>query len=164
MNLHVPEIDPDTDMLTAALAYADAGWYVLPVKRGTKDPGSVVLKGWQRQSSRDPKQITAWFAGTDHDIALHCGRSGAVVFDVDDPDKVPPVLAKYLNLAPYQSTRPDTPGRGHYVFLQPPGRTIGNRTGRLGDGWGEVRGLNGVIIAAPSFHADGGEYRWEVTR
>ena len=38
--------------------------------------------------------------------------------------------------------------------------SLGNGTGRLGGGWGEVRGLNGVIIAAPSRHADGGEYRW----
>jgi hypothetical protein len=159
--LYVPEIDPDADMLTAALAYANAGWYVLPAKRGTKHPGSVVGNDWQHKSSRDPKQITAWFAGTDHNIALHCGRSGAVVFDVDTPENVPPVLAKYLASAPFQSTRPDTPGRGHYLFLQPVGRTIGNCNGRLGSAWGEVRGLNGVIIAAPSFHAERGEYQWE---
>jgi hypothetical protein len=163
--LYVPEIDPDADMLTAALAYAAAGWYVLPVKRlpgkRGKHPGSVVGERWQDKSSRDPKVITAWFAGTDYGIALHCGRSGAVVFDVDSPENVPPVLAKYLASAPFQSTRPDTPGRGHYLFLQPDGRTIGNGTGRLGGTWGEVRGLNGVIIAEPSFHAEGGKYRWE---
>ncbi|HWS93778.1 MAG TPA: bifunctional DNA primase/polymerase [Mycobacterium sp.] len=159
-DLRVPDIAPDADTLTTALAYADAGWYVLPVKRGTKGPGSVVGKGWQHKSSRDPKVIAAWFAGVDHDIALHCGRSGAVVFDVDKPENVPPVLAKYLASVPFQSTRPDTPGRGHYLFLQPSGRTIGNGTGRLGGAWGEVRGLNGVIIAEPSFHAEGGHYKW----
>jgi Bifunctional DNA primase/polymerase, N-terminal len=160
--LSIPELDDDVDMLTAALAYAECGWYIVPALRGTKNPGSTFPKGtnWCAKSSRDPKQITAWFAGTDHDIALHCGRSGAVVFDVDDPDKLPPVLAKYLPTAPFQSTRPDQPGRGHYVFLQPPGRTIGNGGGRLGKAWGEVRGLNGVIIAEPSYHADGGHYRW----
>jgi hypothetical protein len=42
--LFVPCLDPDTDNLTAALAYAKGGRYVLPVKRGTKDPGSVVGK------------------------------------------------------------------------------------------------------------------------
>jgi hypothetical protein len=150
-------------MLTAALAYADAGWYVLPVKRGTKDPGSVVGKRWNDKSSRDPKQLAAWFAGTDHGIALHCGRSGAVVFDVDDPDKLPKILVKHLRSAPYQSTRPDTPHRGHYLFAMPTGRTLGNSTGRLGGAWGEVRGLNGVIIAAPTVHPLGGEYRWQRT-
>jgi hypothetical protein len=150
--LRIPEIT-DTDKLTAAMAYAACLWYILPVKRGTKDPGSVVGKSWHTKSSRDPKQITAWFAGADHDIALHCGRSGAVVFDVDDPDRLPDALRKHLDTAPYQSTRSDVPGRGHYIFAQPPGRTIGNGTGRLGGAWGEVRGLNGVIIAEPSSHA-----------
>ena len=75
VTLSIPDLDDGVDMLTAALAYADAGWYVLPVKRGTKDPGSVVGKHWQAQSSRDPRQIAAWFAGTDHGIVLHRGRS-----------------------------------------------------------------------------------------
>jgi hypothetical protein len=83
-----------------------------------------------------------------------------VVFDVDRPDKLPETLRKHLAAAPFQSTRPDVPGRGHYLFLQPPGRTIGNGTGKLGGDWGEVRGLNGVIIAEPSVHAESGEYRW----
>jgi hypothetical protein len=162
----IPVINPEDDMLTAALKYAAGGIYLLPVAREDpknpgKNPGSVVGNGWQAKSSRDPKQIAAWFSGTDHGIALHCGRSGLVVFDVDHLDKVPPVLAKYLSTAPYQSTRPDTPGRGHYIFRQPPGRMIGNSGGRLGGAWGEVRGLNGVIIAAPSWHPEGGEYRWE---
>ena len=159
----VPELPDDAGNLEAAQAYADAGWYVLPVKRGTKHPGSVVGNGWQSRSSRDPQQIAAWFAGTDHGIALHCGRSGAVVFDVDDPDKVPEALRRHLDTAPYQSTRLDEPGRGHYVFATPPGRTLGNGTGKLGGAWGEVRGLNGVIVVEPTTHPDGGEYRWERT-
>jgi hypothetical protein len=158
--LAVPEISADADVLTAALAYAEAGWYVLPVRLGTKDPGSVVGKRWQDKSSREPKQIIAWFAGSTHDVALHCGRSGAIVFDVDNPTQLPEVLRRHLDRAPFQSTRPDVPGRGHYVFLQPRGRRIGNGIGRLGGAWGEVRGANGVIMAQPSHHPDGGHYRW----
>lgn len=158
--LRIPELAPDADTLTAALTYADAGWYVLPVKRGTKHPGTVVGDHWHHQSSRHPQQIVAWFAGTDHGIALHCGRSGAVMFDVDSPSKTPDALACHLGSAPYQSTRADTLGRGHYVFTQPPGRMLGNSGGRLGGAWGEVRGLNGVIIVAPSVHPEGGCYRW----
>jgi hypothetical protein len=162
-DLHIPHIAPDADNLTAALAYAAAGWYVLPVKHGTKHPGTVVGKHWQDKSSRNPKRIAAWFAGTNHDIALHCGRSGAIVFDLDKTGKVPALLAKHLSSAPYQSTRADDPGRGHYIFLMPPGRTLGNKTGRLGKSWGEIRGNNGVIIVEPSQHRDGGHYHWERT-
>lgn len=159
--LYVPDIDPETDTLTAALEYAKAGWYVLPVDPDTKSPGSIVRKGWPSQSSRDPKVIAAWFAATDYSIALHCGRSGAVAFDVDTPDELTDTLRNVLATAPYQNSRPDQHERGHYVFTMPPGRTIGNSTGRLGGAWGEVRGLNGVIVVAPSRHSAGGEYRWK---
>jgi Bifunctional DNA primase/polymerase, N-terminal/Protein of unknown function (DUF3987) len=147
---YIPSISLDDDNLTGSLAYAEAGFYLLPIKRGTKNPGSIVGRNWQSKSSRDPKVITAWFAGTDHGIALHCGRSGAVVFDVDHPEWLPDVLVPHLEAAPFQASRPDTPGRGHYIFAMPSDRTIGNSTGRLGGGWGEVRGLNGVIVVAPN--------------
>lgn len=163
--LTIPALDRDADCLTAALAYAHAGWYVGPVKAGSKHPGSVLRDHWHTKTSRDPQVIAAWFAGTDYSIFLHCGRSGAVVFDVDHPDKMPAILRKAIAQAapPFQSTRTDEPGRGHYVFAVPPGRTFGNGTGTLGGDWGEVRGTNGVIIVEPSAHAkqtDGGRYKW----
>lgn len=161
--LHVPEV-AELDTLSAALAYAGAGLYVGPCDAGTKHPGSILGKGWPAKTSRDPKQIIAWFAGTGSDTALfiHCGRSGIVAIDVDHPEPMPEVLRDAVTAAPYQSTRPDSPGRGHYLFRFPPGRQIGNSTGRLGKGWGEVRGLNGVIVVAPSRHL-AGEYHWERT-
>jgi len=145
---YIPEIG-DTDTLGAALAYAAAGWYVLPV-RDPKNPGSVVGKDWPSKSSCSPHVLTAWFAGTNYGIALHMGRSGAVAFDVDQLDSFPAEYRHLLKTALYQSSRPDQPGRGHYLFAQPPGRAIGNGKGRLRGGWGDVRGRNGVIIAAPS--------------
>lgn len=38
--LSVPELPAGVDALTAALAYARCGWYVVPVRRGSKHPGS----------------------------------------------------------------------------------------------------------------------------
>lgn len=161
VTLTVPDVH-GLDMLGAALAYAAAGWYLVPVRRGTKHPGSVLLGGWHEQSSRDPRQIAAWFAGTDHGIALHAGRSGVVVFDVDTPDRLPPVLGDALARGgpPWQATRAGVTNRGHAVFAQPPGRRLGNTTGLLGGGWGEVRGQNGVIVVEPTEHPDGGLYHW----
>ncbi|MQY13773.1 hypothetical protein SRB5_39260 [Streptomyces sp. RB5] len=167
MNLYVPEISDEDDVMSAAFKYTAAGWYVLPVRRGSKHPGSVVKDRWQEKSSRDPEQIALWFAGTSHGLALHVGRSGAVAFDVDTPERLPELLADVLNGtgAPHQSSRP-IPGRGHYLFVQPPGRRLGNGTGKLGGKWGEIRGRNGVIIAAPSQHEDadaGARYAWQAT-
>jgi AAA domain/Bifunctional DNA primase/polymerase, N-terminal len=148
---------------TAALAYANRGWYVGPVRRGTKHPGSVLGDDWNVKTSRDPQIIANWFAGTDHGVFLHCGRSGAWVADVDTPENLHPAIQTAINECnpPYQSTRSNVPGRGHYVFLQPEGRRLGNGLGKLAKGWGEGRGLNGVIIVAPSEHQEkDGRYEW----
>jgi hypothetical protein len=164
----IPHLDDDTGSMDAALAYAAAGDYVLAVRRkdqggGTgKNPGSVVGNRWHDKSTRDPKVIGAWFAGTDHGIAIDLGRGGLVVIDVDDPKLLPEWLQNVLSVsgAPYQSTRPDTPGRGHYVFRQPPGRVIGCGKGRLAGMGLDVKGDGGVIIVQPTHHPEGGEYRW----
>ena len=167
MSLSIPDTINEADTLTAALAYAAAGWYVLPVRTDTKHPGSVVGAGWPALSSRDPKTIAGWFAGSDHGIALHCGRSGAIVLDVDDYDNIPDEIITAIETTgcPYQSTRTDQPGRGHYLLANSTGRRIGNGLGKLASSkkWGEVRGANGVIIVAPSVHPEGGLYHWERT-
>lgn len=159
MTRTIPNLDDLTDPLTAALSFAAAGIYVVPVRRGTKNPGSVLGKDWPIKSSRDPQQIAAWFAGTDYGLALHVGRSGLVVFDIDHPDKLPAVLADAVASCPFQATRPDADERrGHAVFRTD--RRFGNGTGGLGGTWGQVRGTNGVIMSAPSVHPEDGEYRW----
>ncbi|MDP9433665.1 MAG: bifunctional DNA primase/polymerase [Actinomycetota bacterium] len=165
VSLTVPDVS-DLDTLSAALRYADAGWYVLPVNpRDKKNPGSRVGLRWPTKSSRDPEQLVAWFAGSSDLLAVHVGRSGAVVFDVDNPDAVPEVLRPVLDdtNVPFQSTRTDTARRGHYPFLMPPDRTLGNGKSALPGPWGEVRGRNGVVIVAPSEHekaTTGGRYAW----
>jgi Bifunctional DNA primase/polymerase, N-terminal/AAA domain len=161
----IPTLPDAADALGAALAYAGAGIYVLPVRSGTKHPGSVVGAQWQTKSSRDPAVLAAWHAGTDHGVAVDLGRSGLVVIDVDRPADLPAWLVTELteSAAPYQSTRPDTPGRGHHIFRQPDGRTIGcGRSGLAGCGL-DVRGVGGVIVVEPTTHPSGGEYRWITT-
>lgn len=165
MTLHVPEISPDDSTLTAALKYAAAGWYVLPVDQGTKRPAAELGNNWGLKSSRDMAQITAWFAGTSYGIGLHVGRSGAVAFDVDHPDRLPSPLRRAVNEChpPHQRTRIDDPDRGHYLFTFHAGRILGNGTGQLGGAWGEIRGRGGQIVAAPTPHAAGGHYHWHRT-
>jgi hypothetical protein len=89
------------------------------------------------------------------------------VLDVDDYDNIPDEVLTVIETSkcPYQSTRTDQPGRGHYLLANDTGRRIGNGLGKLASAkkWGEVRGANGVIIVAPSVHPDGGKYHWERT-
>ncbi len=158
-SLAVPDLSPDDDCLTAALAYARSGWFILPIK---PDRTPALGKDWPTKTSNDPEQIVAWYAGTDLQVGLHVGRSGAIVFDVDNPAALPPALADHLTDAvPHQSTREAVPGRGHWVFRQPEGRYLGNSRGDLGSEWGEVRGANGMIVVQPSRHIrTGGRYLW----
>lgn len=161
--LSIPEVT-GLSPRDAALAYAEAGWYVGPLKHRTKHPGSVLGAAWPSWTSRDPAVIRRWFSpGTRHGVFLHVGRSGAVVFDVDRPDALHQLIVRAVNetAPPWQTTRPATPLRRHIIFRVPPGRQFGNGLGDLANGWGEVRGRNGVIVVAPSAHEDhAGEYAW----
>lgn len=153
--LHIPDVS-ELCVLDAALAYAEAGWYVGPLKG--KHAGSVLKTGWHTKTSRDPAQIRRWFRNKSYGVFLHCGRSGAVAFDVDHPAHLPDLVMKAIDECdpPFQNSRSDEPARGHYVFLQPPDRILGNSTGGLGGAWGQVRGTNGIIVASPSEE----RYQW----
>lgn len=144
--LYVPALREGLSVYEAALAYAEAGWYVLPVKG--KKP---IIPNWKVNSTKEPThQMFTRATG----VALHMGRSGAVGIDIDAPLHW---RHKITQEVPFQSTRPSQPDRGHYIFLQPTDRVIGN--GGSGE-WGEVRGLNGYLVVVPSWHPDEGLYQW----
>ena len=153
--LSIPNNINQLSNLDAALAYAQSGWYVIPVKSGTKNPGSLLGKDWPTKSTRDPNIIKEYFKSPYISIALNAGKSGAIIFDVDTPSKCPSLLTKYINSlsVPFQSTRREnTEGRGHYFFQVPPGLRYGNGLGKLPIGWGDIRSHNAVVLATPSAH------------
>ncbi len=159
----VPDYDPEAGVLAAALAYGKAGLYLAPtVNRGEspgKNPGTALGKNWQTRTVTGSADVYAIFAEEHPDacgIALHCGRSGLVVIDIDTEDGalVPEPVIRAIEECkpPSWGTRRGAALQGHYVFEQPPGRTIGNSGGRLGSGWGDIRGKNGVVILPGSWH------------
>ena len=158
--LHVPDVT-GLSLHKTALAYAGAGWFVLPVAPGSKNPGSIVGAGWTELSSCDPGQINEWWeTNADYGIALHVGRSGAVAFDLDNAtlDELPRDMADGLRQGVCQLSRRSNPDRGHYLFAAD--REYGNGAGAFRP-FGEVRGKNGVIVVAPTLHVnEDGEYRW----
>ncbi|MDU2058685.1 MAG: AAA family ATPase, partial [Dermabacter sp.] len=104
-----------------------------------------------------------WMEHPDAGVFLHVGRSGGIVLDVDTPINLPDILTEALTEtpAPFQYTRRNDLARRHYVYTQPTGRRFGNGLGNLPAGWGDIRGVNGVIIVAPSEHPDPeGHYAW----
>lgn len=167
--IKVPDDTERMSSLAAALAWAENGFYVLPIDPKTKHAGSVVGIGWPEKSSRDRLQIQKWFEKqSNYGLAIHLGKSGAIAFDVDDPSQLPNRLREWILLenVPFQSTRIDNPLRGHYIFATPESSQYGNSKGLLKGAWGEVRGKNGIIVASPTPHsknAEGGQYVWKRT-
>ncbi|MCA4732157.1 bifunctional DNA primase/polymerase [Mycobacterium avium] len=157
---HIPDVS-GLDSFQAALTYANAGLYVLPVKIG-KHPGSVVGRGWPESSTRDPDVVEYfWDLNPEAGIALHTGKSKLVAFDLD-VDVVPDEL-DWLRAGIFQHTRRHGGERGHYVFVSSEIFVSGDLTLSDGTSVGEIRSGNTVIIAEPSPHAkadDGGGYRW----
>jgi len=162
--LSIPDGIEGKSVLQAALAYAKCGWYVLPINAGTKHPGSLVGTDWPEKSTRNEKEIREVFKFPNTAIALHVGRSGAIVFDVDEPTQLSELLMRELfqTQVPFQSTRLiGDIRRGHYFFKVPNNVSYGNSLGSLGSGWGDVRGHNAIVVASPSQHAHSeGLYQW----
>lgn len=164
--LSIPTFTGKETVLECAYAYVDCGWWLVPIRRGTKNPGSILGKGWPQLSSNKKSQLDLWFKDySDRGIALHTGPSEAYICDVDDPDKLTDSLRDVLreSRAPYQSTRSNVEGRGHYVFALPKGTKYTNSPGSLGSAWGEIRTGNSVIVVEPTLHEkfnEGARYKW----
>ncbi|WP_109788980.1 bifunctional DNA primase/polymerase [Mycolicibacterium chlorophenolicum] len=140
-------------------AYAEAGFYLVPIKAGTKNAGSVLGIGWPAKSSCDVATVADWWrkhptAG----IGIHTGRSGIVVFDVD-LDELPQDLAPLQTGLIHRSRAGTDSQRGHYIFASRDTYTAGAL--RLPDGTkaGEIRSGNTIIVVEPTPHANGGLYR-----
>lgn len=169
---NMPVVTSDMNLLSAALAYAGAGLYIAPTSaRGEspgKNPGTLLGSSWPTRTVTGAADAYALFgeqfAAEAVGIALHCGRSGLVVVDIDteDVNLIPREIIRAVteNYPPYQTTRKGGRARGHYFFRQPPGRRISNGMGRFSKGWGDIRGTNGVVVLAGSWHPkEEGEYR-----
>ena len=117
----------------AAETYAKAGFHIVPVGRGTKNPGSYLGHGWPARAACDLDTVRDWWrrwpgAG----IAIHVGGSSLLVIDVDNPDNVPEWLRKLLDGAVFRPTTTDPKSRrGHYFYRLRPRERFGNGLGKL---------------------------------
>ncbi|MGA7270466.1 MAG: bifunctional DNA primase/polymerase [Acidimicrobiia bacterium] len=145
------------DLHTAARAYASMGWPVLPLVAKEKRPANYNgLTG----ASEDLEQIDEWWTKWP---AANIGLRTGIAFDVLDVDGPEGVLSlglttvehtgttKYHHPGPVQST-----GKGYHLLFLPTGaRNFAGRYPGL-----DFRGQNGYIVASPSIHPNGHQYRW----
>lgn len=158
--LRIPKGINSMSRRKAALAYAAEGIYVGPAAPGTKNPGSLLGKGWDKKTSKTPAEIKAWFIKWPNaGVFIHAGRSNIGIFDVDIDDltEAPAEISSALATAPFQRSRGNG-DRGHYFFATD--EPLGNGAGAFSP-YGDVRGKNGVVLSSPSIHPDTGlSYEW----
>lgn len=142
-----------------ALAYGAMGLAVHPIKAGAKTP--LVAK-WQKVASSDPENIGRWWTRwPDASIAIHAGKSGLIVIDVDPRNgglESLSLLKDKLGEAWLSHYRVESGGGGlHFYYSALGGRDL--RGLNLGRGIDLIHGSK-YVIAPPSVHPSGGVYRW----
>jgi DNA-binding transcriptional ArsR family regulator len=147
-------------MLAAALAYAEAGLPVFPLKPGTKAPATG---DGLKSATCNPATVRAWWERWPNaNVAIRTGEpAGLVVLDVDTQHGGAGTLGKLERehgLLPVTAKTLTGGGGSHYLFRHP-GEELRNSAGKLGPGL-DVRGDGGYIVAPPSVHENGRVYKW----
>ncbi|MFI5953779.1 bifunctional DNA primase/polymerase [Cryptosporangium sp. NPDC051539] len=160
-------------LLDAALAYADLGWHVFPLRPGEKRPA---VSQWEQRATTDPARIRRCWATGPFNIGIATGPSGLVVIDPDvpKPGAVPPpewqeegvksgrdtlvVVAERAGVDLNEQFTEDldtytvnTPSGGMHLYYQHPadGPQLRNTAGTLG--WLiDTRAHGGYVVAAGS--------------
>ncbi len=160
------------------MAYATRlGWAVLPLHSvvdglctcgnlNCPSPGKHPLtKRGVKDASKDPAQIIKWWQRWPWaNVGVATGQvSGLFVLDIDGEageESLRGLEAEHGKLPDTVEQLTGSGGR-HLLFKHPAGQVIGNKV-RIAPGL-DVRGEGGYIVVAPSTHASGRQYAWEVS-
>ncbi len=117
-----------------------------------------VLYSWDEYKQRRPtkEEVTSWFTEyPDANIAIITGDvSGIIVMDLDSPDAEQYAKDKGC----FDGTPRVVTGRGSQVYLQHPEYPVHNSSNRALKI--DIRGDGGYVVAPPSMHGSGRQYRW----
>ena len=149
-------------ILGAAQIYAGNGWRVIPIPFRTK---RATLKDWPNKATFDEGQIRQWFHGGPSNMAICTGQeSNLVVIDVDGQDGEQALKQLQSVHGPLPQTLTSLTGKGrHLFFLWPNGADIRNSAGKIGPNV-DIRANGGYVLAPPSIHPSGAQYRWDNER
>ncbi|MFE7033504.1 bifunctional DNA primase/polymerase [Streptomyces sp. NPDC057621] len=168
-----------------ALVAAAHGWYVFPLRPGTKRPalhGEAACtrsgdcagghRKWEQRATTDPDRIRAAWSRAPFNVGIATGPSGLVVVDLDVPKSqdngnssadAPDGAATFEALCERTGNPvPDThrvrtaSGGGHLYFAAPAGVRLGNTAGTLAP-LVDTRAWGGYVVAAGST-TPGGSY------
>jgi hypothetical protein len=176
---------PPASPVDAALAYAAAGWHVLPLcwpdDTGTcacgrvlngapaphegRDAGKAPLTDHGcYDATADPATIRAWWSRWPQaNIGIALEPSGLLVVDTDSPDaeKEAARLSGLAGLPPAPIARTGRrEGGWHHYYVRPEGCPVAATTHRGISGAIDIKS-NGYVVAPPSRHASGIAYQWQ---
>ncbi len=144
----------------AALEYARRGWLTLPIEARSKRPaGGLGLN----HASCDPQLVDTWWRfHPEAGVGLVTSKeSGLLAVDVDPRSgglETMQLLAEHVGRLAGTTLTSRTGGGGWHMLYQHPGGSLRNGANALGPGV-DVKAL-GYIVAPPSPHASGEQYRW----
>lgn len=160
-------------LLEHALAYAEAGWPVFPLRPGTKRPATPNHTaencdqsdhrcwnghvGWEQRATTNIERITRAWQMRPYGIGIACGPAGLVVIDLDVAKGT--ACSGAETLAELQHTEGKTlhatwtvatpSGGRHLYYRQPDGLRLGNTAGKAGPGI-DTRSHGGYVVAPPT--------------
>jgi hypothetical protein len=142
------------DTLSAAIEYANRGWYVFPCAPRGKTP--LTNRG-VRDASGDVGLVSAWWDESPRaNIGIACGPSGLLVVDIDGPDAMHAWSVFIGDNGGLRRTLIARTGKGVHFYFAGEGRSSAGRIAPHVD----TRGVGGYVIAPPSIHGSGAAYRW----
>ncbi|WP_326799306.1 bifunctional DNA primase/polymerase [Streptomyces sp. NBC_01808] len=164
--------DKPRALLAAALAAAERGWPVFPLRPGGKPPAlhgearcprtGICARGhvkWQERATTDPARITACWQAAPFNVGVATGPAGLVVIDLDvtkDESDAPAGAATFQALCertgqpvPATFTLRTASGGEHRYFTAPDGLRLSNTAGKLGENI-DTRAWGGYVVAAGS--------------
>lgn len=142
-------------LIAAAVAYAERGWSVIPLRADKK--ARVPWKVAQTVRAA-PGELAGWFDRLKDvegvGVVLGAVAGNLAARDFDDAAAYRRWAATYADLAASLPTV--RTGRGFHVYF----RAAGVKTRKLGDG--ELRGEGAYMVLPPSRHPSGAVYSWLV--
>ncbi len=137
-----------------AVAYAQKGWWVMPLKKQSKEPCKFLRHGYL-DASGDLKTVKKWFKDPDLNIGLAIKQSSLVVLDFDKRNAVSKQeWQNYYEWCVKLNTHTVQTDDGyHFYFKADPALQF---KGKL------INGIDikhkGYVVLPPSIHPNGTQY------
>ena len=145
------------NILEAALAYAEHGWPIFPVRHDKRPyPGTHGVL----EATTDPRQIRVWWdLWPEANVALDVGGACMMVLDCD-PGHDMKELEKNVGKIPITNLRSVTPRGGQHLFYNLMGGELVSPSSSKLASHVDVRSFHSYVLLPPSETQDG-TYSWE---